>query len=802
MAKQTAGEFLAMLRKAHGYTQSEIAEKLNISDRTLSSWETDRTMPDLLLLPALADLYGVTVDEILRGERAEKSGNTISKNALIAARKNNYGKFISQSTLIAGIAIIGSFILLLTSVILPFTVSPLWLDILLGVFGGVSIAVSLVLLFYFEYRLRIKEGIILKEDLTQENKQLLLSSKRKIISFTLIISLILALVIFILVMELIFLWLYLLPFILLLRVLLRRYLRTPNNNYDSDSKPLRVFKRLLFYLSPVKPWCISFFAFIRERRGYWLSWLLLWLFYFNAYTIVIEFFAFYFYFTASFDVGSIYRQVYKLFVDLSPVLTFVPLWAWGIVALVLLDRFRKAIAYNRLQHYEMRNRGFINARPLVAMVVGTMGKGKTTMLTDMCLSTEVMFRDKAFEKLLENDLKFPHFPWLKFELTLRAAMARHEVYNLATCRRFVRTLRRFVPLCVGLDATCLKSIRRHLQYHRRTTVAPTALSLWGYDFARYSLTYDDKLAVVHLWDVLETYAQLYFIYITESSLLVANYSIRSDCLLQDLGNFPLWNSDFFRRDSRLIDSYSRHAHILDFDFLRLGKTVLKNNPHRHALEFGVVAVSEIGKERRNALELRERGVKSSDGDTNQKNDGFNDGLKMRRQAAIVDNFAFLKIISDEQRPESFGADARDMFDVIHIDDRSDDGLAMPFFSLGELLYSFVLGRFQAFYTEYRFCAGITRYLCTLLKALPQVSSIIIPVYTTVSTTTFCAFRSKAVCSMANTRTANISCVGKRFTVNVLPPIACRRFGKSVRSVPLSASAISANTRLQKLLGTS
>ena len=69
--------------------------------------------------------------------------------------------------------------------------------------------------------------------------------------------------------------LVLLPFILLLRVLLRRYLRTPNNNYDSDSKPLRVFKRLLFYLSPVKPWCISFFAFIRERRGYWLSWLLL-----------------------------------------------------------------------------------------------------------------------------------------------------------------------------------------------------------------------------------------------------------------------------------------------------------------------------------------------------------------------------------------------------------------------------------------------------------------------------------------------------------------------------------------------
>ena len=110
----------------------------------------------------------------------------------------------------------------------------------------------------------------------------------------------------------------------------------------------------------------------------------------------------------------------------------------------------------------------------------------------------------------------------------------------------------------------MKSIRRHLQYHRRTTVDFTALSLWSYDSDHYGLTYDDKLQTVNLWDVLETYAQLYFIYITQSSLLVANYSIRTDCLLSDLGNFPLWNTDFFRRDSRLIDSFSRHAHILDF----------------------------------------------------------------------------------------------------------------------------------------------------------------------------------------------------------------------------------------------
>lgn len=67
--RQTIGAFLSELRREHGYTQQEIADKLGISNRTLSAWETDKRYPDILLLPALAELYGVTADEILRGER-------------------------------------------------------------------------------------------------------------------------------------------------------------------------------------------------------------------------------------------------------------------------------------------------------------------------------------------------------------------------------------------------------------------------------------------------------------------------------------------------------------------------------------------------------------------------------------------------------------------------------------------------------------------------------------------------------------------------------------------------------------
>ena len=73
MDKKTMGAFLAALRKTHGYTQQEVADKLNISNKTVSKWERDDGCPEIMMLPAIAELYGVTVDEILRGERIIKT---------------------------------------------------------------------------------------------------------------------------------------------------------------------------------------------------------------------------------------------------------------------------------------------------------------------------------------------------------------------------------------------------------------------------------------------------------------------------------------------------------------------------------------------------------------------------------------------------------------------------------------------------------------------------------------------------------------------------------------------------------
>ncbi len=69
MDKKTLGSFISALRRAQGLTQQEVADRLMISNRAVSRWERDEAMPDITLLPAIADLFGVTVDELLRGER-------------------------------------------------------------------------------------------------------------------------------------------------------------------------------------------------------------------------------------------------------------------------------------------------------------------------------------------------------------------------------------------------------------------------------------------------------------------------------------------------------------------------------------------------------------------------------------------------------------------------------------------------------------------------------------------------------------------------------------------------------------
>jgi len=80
MTKNSIGQFIAALRKVNGMTQQEVADRLNVSNKAVSRWERDECAPDLSLIPAIAEMFGVSCDELLRGERidAECSGDKMN----------------------------------------------------------------------------------------------------------------------------------------------------------------------------------------------------------------------------------------------------------------------------------------------------------------------------------------------------------------------------------------------------------------------------------------------------------------------------------------------------------------------------------------------------------------------------------------------------------------------------------------------------------------------------------------------------------------------------------------------------
>jgi len=66
---------LMALRKSNKLTQLELAEKLNYSDKAISKWERGESLPDIILLKSLADMYGVTVDYLMQEHTKEETKN-------------------------------------------------------------------------------------------------------------------------------------------------------------------------------------------------------------------------------------------------------------------------------------------------------------------------------------------------------------------------------------------------------------------------------------------------------------------------------------------------------------------------------------------------------------------------------------------------------------------------------------------------------------------------------------------------------------------------------------------------------
>lgn len=71
--EKTIGKKLHELRKQSGFTQDYVAEKLGVSAQAVSKWENDIACPDIMTLPNIAELYGITVDELFKNEEVQSN---------------------------------------------------------------------------------------------------------------------------------------------------------------------------------------------------------------------------------------------------------------------------------------------------------------------------------------------------------------------------------------------------------------------------------------------------------------------------------------------------------------------------------------------------------------------------------------------------------------------------------------------------------------------------------------------------------------------------------------------------------
>lgn len=75
MDNKTRGQLISTLRKEKGMTQADLAAEMNVTDKAVSKWERDLSCPDINSLPKLAELLGITVEELINskpgGEKEE-----------------------------------------------------------------------------------------------------------------------------------------------------------------------------------------------------------------------------------------------------------------------------------------------------------------------------------------------------------------------------------------------------------------------------------------------------------------------------------------------------------------------------------------------------------------------------------------------------------------------------------------------------------------------------------------------------------------------------------------------------------
>lgn len=171
MQQNTMGNFIAQLRKEAGITQKQLAEKLNVSDKTVSHWERGESAPDISLVPVLADVFGITCDDLIHGKRADKS---VSDEKSTMQNEDDVISRLEKKLNKLRIRIISCIISSFMAIPLGLFSALLFKDVLVGVvlFGLAElIALVLIMILYLSYCSNLNDAEISRKLAKEYNRK-------------------------------------------------------------------------------------------------------------------------------------------------------------------------------------------------------------------------------------------------------------------------------------------------------------------------------------------------------------------------------------------------------------------------------------------------------------------------------------------------------------------------------------------------------------------------------------------------------------------------------------------------------
>lgn len=492
---------------------------------------------------------------------------------------------------------------------------------------------------------------------------------------------------------------FLLVAVPLLLILSRQIFKEKPFARNAESRALKIWRRVDSKVRPVFRRILEEVKKALRSRTFRISFGISLILYFNLINVAVSLLAYYLYFISVFDFNVFWEVILVVLGDLTPVLTAIPLWVYLIIGYFAFCRYRKRLATNILRHHDAINCGVVKGTGVMIQINGAPGSGKTLLQTDMAITCEMLFRQNAEEILDEVRGLFPEFRFDLFRKKLDLQIRLHRIKNLYDCETYVKG--EFKGILCSFDVFA----KRNLYF----------------DSKKHSACFFNGLYHETLIDDLSDYAKAYFVYQNQYPLILSNYAIRGEYRPVRNDHFLLFDYDWFREEaSDLVPpGFSK---IVDYDMLRLSRSKVDENPNRNIPLAYVFALTELGKERGNALENAE--LKKSSSETNAKNDGFNDYLRVARHPATIRNRLFVKIFFDEQRASSCGVALSGITeDILTIDKAHTKVKSAMYFSYLRLLgINFFQNLSSNFLRRYERCRNDQTLLTELMKSIARTSN--------------------------------------------------------------------------------